>query len=80
LRKFLTGFHLDAALEERYSHHEAREGHEDRMPEKASNLKKMFFFLRDLRVLRGDTHFLLVAALPRVRFVVTWYFLIDSAI
>jgi hypothetical protein len=56
---------MDAAHDERYSHHEDREGHEDRMTEKASNLKKMFFFLRALRVLRGDTDFfLLVAALP----------------
>jgi hypothetical protein len=37
---------------------EGPEGHEDRMIERASNLKKInLFFLRALRVLRGDIHF-----------------------
>ena len=38
------------------THYEGREGHEDRITERASNIKTIFF-LRALRVLRGDTHF-----------------------
>jgi hypothetical protein len=50
---------MDTPFDERVSHHEGREGHEDRITERASN-KKNVFFLRALRALRGDIHFSLV--------------------
>jgi hypothetical protein len=51
-------------LDEKHSHHEGREGHEDRITERASNLRKNIF-LRALRVLRGDIRFSFGWALPR---------------
>lgn len=52
-------------LDKSLSHHEGREGHKDRIVERISNLEKNIFFLRALRVLRGDDHFsFLVAAVP----------------
>jgi hypothetical protein len=58
LRKFFRrSISRDTPFDERLSHHEGREGHEDRTMERASNLKKVFF-LRVLRALRGgDIHF-----------------------
>jgi len=44
-------------FDKRLSHHEGREGHEERITERTSNPKKNGFFLRALRVLRGDIHF-----------------------
>jgi hypothetical protein len=38
-------------------HHQELEGHEDRTKERAWNLKENVFFLRALRVLRGDIPF-----------------------
>jgi hypothetical protein len=43
---------MAAAFDERYSHHEDHEGHEDRITE-GSKSEKHIFFLRALRVLRG---------------------------
>jgi hypothetical protein len=63
LRKFVG--RSDTPFDERLIHHEGREGHEDRIKGRTSILKEIFFFLRALRVLRGDIHFVLVAALPR---------------
>jgi hypothetical protein len=55
---------INAALHETHFHHEEREGHEDRTKKRTSNPKKKVFFLRALRVLRGDIHFsFLVVAL-----------------
>jgi ABC-type nitrate/sulfonate/bicarbonate transport system substrate-binding protein len=51
---------------ERLSHHEDREEHEDRIKKRTSNPKKNVFFLRALRVLRGDIYFsFLIVALRR---------------
>jgi hypothetical protein len=56
LRKFFGRATITVApFDERLSHHEGREGHEDRITERASKPKKVFF-LRALRVLRGDMH------------------------
>jgi hypothetical protein len=56
----------EAPFEERLFHHKGRDGHEDRITKKVSNLKKSGFRLRALRVLRGEMSVsLLVAALPR---------------
>jgi hypothetical protein len=45
------------AIREKTISHEGREGHEDRITERLSNLEKILFFLRALRVLRGDIRF-----------------------
>ena len=42
-----------------------RKGHEDRIRERVSNLQKNGFFLLAAVCLRGDSIFVLVAALPR---------------
>jgi hypothetical protein len=57
LRKFSSRSMVTVIpLAERLSHHEGREGHEDRAEKEESNLKKIFF-LRALRVLRGVIDF-----------------------
>jgi hypothetical protein len=62
LRKFFrVSIVRDTPFDERLSHHEGREGHEDRITEMASNQKNVLF-LRALRALRGDIHFLLVVS------------------
>jgi hypothetical protein len=68
LRKFLRRSIITATpFDERLSHHEDREGREDRITERASNLKKTFspFVLFVCFVVISI--FLLVAA-PRARF------------
>src|SRR6266478_443896 len=53
LDKFSDG---RSAFDEILSHHEGREGHEDRTAKRASNLK-ILFFLRARRVLRGQNSY-----------------------
>jgi ABC-type nitrate/sulfonate/bicarbonate transport system substrate-binding protein len=67
LRKFFRrSIITNVPPNERLSHHEGREGHEDWIKERTSNPEKSVFFLRALRVLRGDIHFsFLVVALRR---------------
>jgi len=66
LRKvFRRSIITNAPFDERLSHHEVREGHEDRITGHRIR-KKNVFFLRALCVLRGDIHFsFLLAAEPR---------------
>ena len=56
---------MQTALDEKCSHHEAHEGHEERRHFSSFALGQNLFSLRALRVLRGESGvFFLVAVLP----------------